>query len=248
MCEFFAMIGEAIINFIHRFIYSARAYNELASTRRELANLVDRKDAAIADLHIEIEDLKKSLETEHKQLLELQATVEEKDGLILNQKRKIDQHEEYKRVDAEYLRNVQKQLAEEFALHPVFGFPRSLGLPGSVSIVSSRTADSPDDLGFTVTRGRIILDDTTTKYINSTPHMYEKLSHILNFMRRYGSMTKIIEDLIVNGAMSMTLAYREETTTYEMFYEVTGKNYALDSVLVFDSDTGCKVDRKEGEG
>lgn len=248
--EFFQWIGQKVTEFVHLFVYSAKAYWEAESARSSLETAITGREREIAELkeqlatrEAEISGLNGALDRKHAELEESQKTVK----LLKDQ---IDRFGEYKRVDAEYLRGVQKQLSEEFKLHPVFGFPRSPGLPGSVSIVSSRSATSPDDPGYTITRGRVILDDRTTAQINDTPHIYEKIGCVLNFMRRYGSMPKIIEDLISNGAMSMTLAYREDTTTYEMYYEVTGKNYATDAILVLDDGSGCAVkkEKEDGEG
>ena len=85
----------------------------------------------------------------------------------------------------------------------------------------------------------------TTKHINATPHMRDKMMLILRFMDTYGSLSKIMWDLIMSGCMSFTLAYRPETTTYQAFYEIAAKNYTRESILTFSAETGCLVE--EGE-
>ncbi|MCM1230262.1 MAG: hypothetical protein NC489_09015 [Ruminococcus flavefaciens] len=177
----------------------------------------------------------------------LQGQLEQAKALIAEQKMKIDQFGEYKRVDAEYLRDVQKQLAEEFHMHPVFGFPNSVGLPGSTAITTSRSGFTTDSEGFTTARGRVILDDKVTKEINKTPHIYEKIQLVVNYLDQYGNLSRIMRDLVYNGGMSIVLAYREDTTTYEAFFETTVKNHAAVSILKFDSDTGCVIADKDEE-
>lgn len=247
------------INLVHRFVYSAKDYHDaidgLNALKAQLAEREETIDSQKKQLDFMMQKMTETydrLESAESRAAkaEIDATLFKRSSDKLTEQlkirnTKIAQFEEYKRVDAEYLREVQKQLSEEFGMHPVFGFPRSPGLPGSTSISAQISRETMEDPGFTVTRGRVILDDQTTKQINAAPHIYEKLNIVLDFMARYGTLSKIVNNIIRNGGMSITLGYREATTTYEMFYEVTAKNYIPESILVFDPDTGCVVKNEE---
>lgn len=252
---FFAIIGLHIMNFFHRFLYTHKEYT-MVETKADCFE--KRYNDLLTSSQKKIQCLERQLSEEMLLKSELQgqvAMVIQKNSELKDYndslKRKLDQLEEYKRVDAEYLRETQKQLSEEFGMHPVFGFPRSPGLPGSTSITTVRTRKPGESDEFTVSRGRIILDDQLTMQINQTPHMYEKMQLVLGFMARYGSLERLMKDIIYNGGMSMTLAYRDDTTTYEVYFETTAKNYNADSIMVFNMDTGCaenKGEEKNGEG
>lgn len=250
---FFTIIGLHIINFFHRFLYTHKEYimmeERACSFERKSNDLCDDLTAArkrIQSLESQLSEemlLKSELQSQVAMVMQKNLDLKDHNDSL---KRKLDQMEEYKRVDAEYLRETQKQLSEEFGMHPVFGFPRSVALPGSTSITSVRTRKPGESDEFTVARGRVILDDQITKQINQTPHMYDKIQLVLGFLARYGSLERLMKDIIYNGGMAMTLAYRDDTTTYELYFETTAKNYNADSIMVFNTDTGC-VEGKEGE-
>ena len=244
--QFFVSIWKAIVGWLN--LYTAEEYSALLKdsrdTQRELAKIrqeyVDYVESANKSLN-------EALEAVTSANKKVQNLIVEANEL----KYELQRQEEYKQVDAEFLREVQKQLSNEFKNHPVFGFADKPGLPGSVS-VRNGTKMNPDGPS-TVLQGRFILDDICTKAVNE-PHMFEKISEIWNYMMRTGLASRIVSELINSGAITMTLAYRTDTTTYELYYELCAKNYGDDAVLRFDSETGCKAvdmgeeEKKNGEG
>ncbi len=230
--NFFGMIGEAILKFVHLFVYSANAYHAAADQAEARQIMLDDMTARYTAACEELEDRRKEMAVNRETLKEVSARLEQLQAQVMREG-------EYKRVDAEYLRATQEQLSEEFGMHPVFGFPRSPGFPGSMC-VTSKVHQDPDDPNKLVTAiyGRIILDDATTRKINEAPHLYDKTLAVLDFLNRYGGAERIMVELVQNGAVSMTLGYREATTTYELFYEIAAYNQAPEAVLVFDSADG----------
>lgn len=245
--QFFISIWKAIVGWLN--LYTAEEYSTLLKdsrdTQRELVKIRQEYADYVESANKSLNEALEAVTSANKKVQNLIAEANEL-------KYELQRQEEYKQVDAEFLREVQKQLSNEFKNHPVFGFADKPGLPGSVS-VRNGTKINPDGPS-TVLQGRFILDDICTKAVNERPHMYEKISEIWNYMMRTGLASRIVSELINSGAITMTLAYRTDTTTYELYYELCAKNYGDDAVLRFDSETGCKAvdmgeeEKKNGEG
>lgn len=243
-----------LIAFFHKFLYTRKEYEcdigqmqsdadkqahaaelDICWLREKVSTLQNELDHLHADydhLHRQYVDHMADYDDKMNEMADLRAELED-------QPNKIARASEAPEVHAEYFRAVQKQLADIFENNQAFGFPYSMALPGSVCMSTAPEGFQNDT---TVCRGRVILDDNATRKINSEVNLRDKLMVVIDFLDRYGGLRKIARDMIYNGAVSMTLAYRDLTTTYELFYQIAARNVALESILVFDHKTGLKVE------
>lgn len=149
---------------------------------------------------------------------------------------KTAEAEEYRNKDSTndiYVKEVQKQLSKAFHEDDLFGFHRSIAIPGSTSITSYQIDEEVDRSAGVLIAGRTIVDDQTTQKINEAKTLHEKLNIVIAYMAQYNILNRIARELLCNGALAISLAYNENCTCYEAYYTAVADDQTKKGVLRF---------------
>jgi len=121
----------------------------------------------------------------------------------------------------EYIKDLQTQLGDILHVSPCFEFSNDMAIPGSTCIVTGIEDDPQGDERFTVVRGRTVLTDDMTPLIDQTKSIEDRMSLLMDYMKRWGLCDRIVRDLMSYGALSVSLAYNKNCTAYEMYYQLS---------------------------
>lgn len=119
----------------------------------------------------------------------------------------------------EYYKTVQKQVRTALHDDHSFSFARNMCFPGSSSVsceTARETFTKPID--FTVICGRTTMDDEVTAKLKQFVGIDQKYAYCLNYLMKLGLIDKIAKNL-VNGGLAITIAYNEDCTVNELYYE-----------------------------
>lgn len=119
------------------------------------------------------------------------------------------------------VKSYQKQLSEYLHDTTTFGFPSSRAIPGSVAMSSAIVhADEHDMINC---RLRLIATDEETTLINQEPDMRIRYKIMLDILRKRGLYEKIAEHILYDGGASMSMAYNNSCTNYELYIDMAVK-------------------------
>ena len=119
----------------------------------------------------------------------------------------------------EYYKTVQKQVRTALHDDHSFSFAKNMCFPGSSSVsceTSRETFTKPID--FNVICGRTTMDDEATAKLKQVVGIDQKYAYCLNYLLKLGLIDKIAKNL-VNGGLAITIAYNEDCTVNELYYE-----------------------------
>lgn len=167
------------------------------------------------------------LKAAHEQLLEMN---QEMSDSIEELQHKLLVYKKTAKENLDYVKDVQKAIGDIMHTSKNFGFPNSVPIPGSAAVVTDHTEKDGEE--FSVVRSRVITLDGLTTMINDNPDAETRTGLVVNHMRQYGLMNRIAESLISAGAVNFVLAYNRNCTCYEMYTEITAKNYANGGAMV----------------
>lgn len=232
--EFFIQIGDWFTKLRKKFFYTPNEYmhvrcaweNQIDVNKhllKEQQNLSERYETLNSDYSKVQNELIKHIQ----EASELRIKIDE----LLQELIPLKQTPQ---LDIEYYRETQIQLGRLLEAHPGFGYRNELSIPGSTSVV---TGTIGEDMILPV-YGRCVIDDHVTREINEAKTLREKYVLTMNYILRFGALSRMIQALIQNGCVRFILGYRESTTTYECFFQINAQNFAKDSTLVFDDTYG----------
>lgn len=214
-------------------IVSAR--DQLQARYDEVVSVIGRQNTTIANITAMRDNLDKQLVIANQRLQDMMRREESR--LI-----EVQRYKDAAMMNAEYVKDVQKQLSVVLHGDEMFGFPNKVAIPGSTSIRTDLIEDSASG-DHVVVRGRTVLTDDVTQKINNVPDMLSKLELVFSHMDRYGVLTGITKSLIRSGAIAFTLAYNDNCTSYEAYYEVCAKRQDETALMVIDESK-----KKDAEG
>lgn len=198
-----------------------------------------------------LEEMQRHVTATTEQLLEATARIEElqyhvEQSKILDMEslqkenlRVMEENEHIRKELAEsneYFKKVESQISGILHKDEVFGFHRSVCIPGA----STLTATTVDDT--ICVAGRTVLEDSITAEMEQEPSIRERYYMAHNYLVKYGLIQKMIEYVASQGGIQYTLGFNENNTATELYYamEVVSKS----SILEF----GKKAKEDDTEG
>ena len=164
-------------------------------------------------------------------------------------KKKLDEEviltQRYKDTALDNRRYVKDAMATNWALTdkiPEFGFYRASPIPGSTAVASAPVVDEHTGVNYTEVNGRVIALDQTTAQMNREPDMYAKIQLMINQMASTGTLSKMVERLILGGAVGMELVYNRDNTNYTLLWSVRAvvpkTQYTFNEIGSLGGDSG----------
>lgn len=148
--------------------------------------------------------------------------------LAENVKLKVDLDEQQKINE-----DVQKALSKALHESVMWGFPENEVFPGCIS-VHTRESQISDDEKYVVVQGRTIFTDEMNTKLKEAKTNLERFDMILLALKKYGIYDRIIKDLMLRSGIVYTLAYNEECSAYEIYYQITAKKEPTEFKVEFD--------------
>ena len=119
----------------------------------------------------------------------------------------------------EYYKTVQKQVRTALHDDRSFSFAKNMCFPGSSSVSCETLRETfTKPIDFTVICGRTTMDDEATAKLKQIVGIDQKYAYCLNYLMKLGLINKIAKNL-VNGGLVITIAYNEDCTVNELYYE-----------------------------
>ena len=198
-----------------------------------LMSVESKKSAEIADLILKLQDKMNRINSvEFKTMEEYKKTQEELDA---------KQNQLQKDIESclKFEEDVQKQLSKALHESVEFGFQYNMAIPGSISIrdeIHKETDENGESKKVDSIRGRIIFDDAMTAKLSNEISLQKRFSMILDYMQSLGTFNQISRMIMRSNGIQYALAYNEDCTCLELYYqldlELSDKPYQL----VLDTD------------
>lgn len=115
----------------------------------------------------------------------------------------------------EYYRKIQTEVSDILHGDKNFKFPYNLRLPGSTTL-----QDLTDDNMIHVC-GRTGIPDTLRARFDNETSLVSQFNMMYNHLIQYKVINKMVDMIVQNGGLQLTVGYNEENTSGEIYYSMT---------------------------
>lgn len=115
----------------------------------------------------------------------------------------------------EYYRKIQTEVSDILHGDKNFKFPYNLRLPGSTTL-----QDLTEDNMIHVC-GRTGIPDTLRARFDSEASLINQFNMMYNHLIQYRVINKMVDMIVQNGGLQLTVGYNEENTSGEIYYSMT---------------------------
>lgn len=115
----------------------------------------------------------------------------------------------------EYYRKIQTEVSDILHGDKNFKFPYNLRLPGSTTL-----QDLTDDNMIHVC-GRTGIPDTLRARFDNETSLVNQFNMLYNHLIQYKVINKMVDMIVQNGGLQLTVGYNEENTSGEIYYSMT---------------------------
>ena len=219
---------QKILRFFH--LYTASEHDQVCTIIRELYDTqIEAYKMAVTGWELKYEELSVQLEMRNADIDEIRAKLQDIKESDTDLREAVDIYRSAAERNLDYVKNVEKQISDVLRDSTAFGFPGSIPIPGSAVIRRDDVHIGDDE--YNVIRARIMTLDHITTQINMEPDIGKRIGIVLDAMERQGLMNRISNALIASGAAALILAYNPNSTVYELYVEITAKNYKRGATL-----------------
>ena len=205
---------------ISREAEESKARQDAIASLEEYKNRYNASVATNDDLQKKLDELMKlnlqDLQNENEQIRAESAKLK----IDLDEQQKINE-------------DVQKALSKALHESVMWGFPENDVFPGCIS-VHTRESQISDDERYIVVQGRTIFTDEMNNKLKDAKTNLERFDMILLALKKYGIYDRIVKDLMLRSGIVYTLAYNEECSAYEIYYQITAKKEPAEFKVEFD--------------
>lgn len=205
---------------ISREAEESKARQDAIASLEEYKNRYNASVATNDDLQKKLDELMKlnlqDLQNENEQIRAESAKLK----IDLDEQQKINE-------------DVQKALSKALHESVMWGFPENDVFPGCIS-VHTRESQISDDERYIVVQGRTIFTDEMNNKLKDAKTNLERFDMILLALKKYGIYDRIVKDLMLRSGIVYTLAYNEECSAYEIYYQITAKKEPTEFKVEFD--------------
>lgn len=199
---------------------------------KKLGGIPNQECEWILELHKNERALcKQTIDDQTKELARLNEQIAKYDAVSLMSMDELNNEnirvKQYADEMKEFADSAFKAISNGFHTDSIYGFPKSLGYPGSIYGTSAYDADTNQ----VIIDGRIIFDDHFSSKFESAKSTEERLNILQFYMKKYGLYETIGKTVVRDGAMSLSVGYNENNTAYELYYHM---NVPRDGITVVD--------------
>lgn len=205
------------------------AQQEISKNNAEIADTIDRLERSVISTNTKLMEASEKVKelqyhVDQSNVLNMEQLQEENKRVMLEND-KI--HKDMQEAN-EYYKEVQTQISELMHGDPLFGFKRSVTIPGS----STLTGVIKDDTA--VVAGRMVMEDSVTAKMEQEPSLRERYYIATNQLAKYGLLDRIMQEALNLGGVQFTLAYNDNCTATELYYAMEIKT--KQSMLTFGKE------------